>query len=174
MKKKQFNPLALWARFAAIAAVCCMFSTSLAMGATSPLETVLSAAKVVQKEKGGEELRAADKVAPGDLLQYRIGQKNVGKSELSAITAIGPIPKGTRYVGGSAQTKVAGDFLVSIDQGQTWSKEPVKTLSKDASGKTIETIVPPEKYTHVKWVAAKALLPNERWSFLYRVQANPL
>lgn len=142
--------------------------------AASPLETVLTATKVVAKDKGAEELVSADKVVPGDILQYRINQKNVGKSELSSITAIGPIPKGTRYVGGSARTDVPADFQVSIDQGKTWSKEPVKTVGKDASGKTVTTIAPPETYTHVRWTADTALPPKGKSSFFYRVQANPL
>jgi len=145
-----------------------------AVAAASPLETVLTADKVVRKDKGTEEMVSADKVAPGDILQYRINQKNVGRTDLNGITAIGPIPKGTRYVGGSARTDVAADFQVSIDQGKTWSKEPVKTIGKDANGKTVTTIAPPETYTHVRWTVDKSLPPKGKWAFFYRVQANPL
>lgn len=164
--KKQFFLLVAALVFSVIGAT--------AIAAPPPLQTTLTANKVERDAKGVEKFKAADKVAPGEIIQYRIDQKNVGNKALAGITAMGPIPAGTQYVAGSARTDVAGEFMVSIDGGKTWSKEPVKAMVKGADGSMVEQVVSPASYTQVKWVASKPMKSAERWSYTYRVQVPKL
>jgi len=138
----------------------------------SPLENVLKAEKVVTGSDGKESIQAMKKIAPGEVIQYRIDQKNVGKDELTKITAIGPIPKGTQYVGGSAKTATPSVFQVSIDNGNTWSAEPVTRVVKNAAGENETKTVPPSEYTQIRWEAKPPMTKGEKRSFIYRVRVN--
>lgn len=159
---------------AGLVAVLLILGWCSAVGAApkAPLENLLRADKVTTSPEGKETLAAAKKVTPGDVIQYRLDQKNVGKDVLKDVTAVGPIPKGTRYVGGSARTETPCNFKVSIDNGTTWSAEPVTRAIKDASGKMVEQTVPPAEYTHLQWVVKEPMPKDAKRSFLYRVRVN--
>jgi uncharacterized repeat protein (TIGR01451 family) len=152
--------------------VVAMWAGVAAAAPKSPLENVLKAEKVVTAADGKESIQPMKKIAPGEIIQYRIDQKNVGAGPLKEITAIGPIPKGTKYVGQSAKTQTAGVFEVSIDNGKTWSKEPVIRKVKNAAGEMVDETVPPAEYTHLRWAAKEPMNKGEKRSFVYRVRVN--
>lgn len=65
--------------------------------AGAPISSHLSAWKVEQK--GGQEaLVAAGKVAPGDVIEYRVEYRNAGSKDVRDMVATLPIPAAMSYV----------------------------------------------------------------------------
>ena len=72
----------------------------------------------------------------------------------------------------SAKTQTTSVFEVSIDNGQTWNKEPVTRKVKNTAGEMVEETVPPTEYTHLRWVAKDPMNKGEKRNFVYRVRVN--
>ncbi len=125
--------------------------------------------EVVAKEGKREEiLPLPKKVYPGDVIEYRIKAVNTSDGDLKNVVIGAKIPTGTTYVPGSATD--TPEF--SIDNGKTFSKEPVKyTVIVD--GKKVTKTATPDMYTNIRW-QVPVLKPSEEKVFKYRVQVKPL
>jgi len=137
-----------------------------------PLKSTLEAYIVKKDKKGKEVFQKTQDAAPGEIVEYRLIYQNTGKTVLSNLVVNGPIPNHTKFIGDSAITKVSHDFLVSIDYGKTWEKEPVKRVEKLKNGKEKTIIIPPEKYTNVRWLSNDPIKPNSIQTYIYRVKIN--
>ena len=126
-----------------------------------------------------------DLYQPGDRqrLQSYVKQKgnsrativftNNGDAGVSGIKVVDPIPNNTRFIGDSHSADVEAMFEVSIDGGESFEAEPVKRVETQADGSQKEVIVPPEQYTHVRWVAAEELSSKGgKHSYSYRVSVE--
>jgi len=91
---------------------------------------------------------------------------NEGNAEKKNVVIMAYIPKGTVYVKGSA----TGNPEFSIDNGKTFSKEPVKYFVIE-NGKRVEKVATPDMYTNVRW-KVKSIKPNESVEFRYRVKVK--
>lgn len=120
------------------------------------VEAKLAAFKVTNVNKK-EVLAPADKVAPDDLLEYKVVYQNNGKSMLKQLTANLPIPVGTTYVADSA--KPAG-AMASID-GKNFAAMPLKRMVKMPDGKLKEQLVPLAEYRAIKWKLADLAEKNK-------------
>jgi uncharacterized repeat protein (TIGR01451 family) len=124
--------------------------------------------KVVVDDKGKrEELQPLPKkVYPGDVIEYKVIATNTSNEELKNIIIRAKIPEGTVYVPKSA----SGEPEFSIDNGKTFSKEPVKYYVIE-NGKKVEKIATPDMYTNLRW-KIDVLKPNETAEFYYRVRVK--
>lgn len=134
----------------------------------SPLQSTMQAYVISKGGDGKEVAQIAKEVEPGQVVEYRLDYKNVGKTALKGIAVTGPVPDATHYMGDTAATKAAADFKVSIDGGKTFESEPVKRMVENEQGKKIEKIIPPSEYTHVRWILKQPLNAGETESFSYR------
>ena len=141
-----------------LAAACLLSFSSMAVYADNvtpiatakPAKTVeakLAAFKVTLDADKKEVLAPADKVAPGDLLEYQVVYQNNGKSQLKQLTATLPMPVGMTYVAGSAKPANA---MASTD-GKTFAAMPLKRMVKKADGKLEEQVVPLSEYRALRW-----------------------
>jgi len=118
------------------------------------------------KEKKEELQPLPDKVYPGDVIEYKIIATNVSNEELKNVVIKARIPKGTVYVPKSA----TGEPEFSIDNGKTFSKEPVKYFVVE-NGKKVEKIATPDMYTNLRW-KIDSIKPNETVELTYRVKVK--
>ena len=137
-----------------------------------PLKTTMDSFLVSVDKKGKETVAPTKEAEPGQVIQYRIGATNMSKAPLRGLVINGPIPANTKYQAKSNKAQTAHNFLVSIDGGATWDKEPVKRKRKDKDGKIKEVVIGPEEYTHTRWVVKSALGPKKKLEFTYRVKVD--
>ncbi len=136
------------------------------------LRLELSSYRVVQttNEKGekAEAFLPAVSAAPGEVLEWRLRAANLSKKVLHDVSLVIPIPKGTRYLPGSAaelhlddEIKVRPEF--SFDGGATFAYPPLfKKVIVEENGikKEKRQEVKPEEYTHARWLLP-ALAPGQ-------------
>ena len=135
-------------------AVFVVFSTghvALAGNASKPnpaVEVKLTAFKVIVDVLTKKEvLTAANKVAPGDLLEYKARYQNNGNALLKRVTATLPLPIGMTYIAGSAKPANA---LASTD-GSSYETIPLKRMVKQPNGKLEEQLIPLSQYRSLRW-----------------------
>ena len=139
--------------------------------AASGLKLELVSYKVVkvQTEEGRtvEKRVPAAEVAPGDVLLWVLTAENVSGRTLKQVALTIPIPPNTVYVAGSARPLKLGEVVVqplfSYD-GVHFSPPPLKKRVRvEENGKVVEkeVVVPPEEYTHVRWLLPE-LKPGEK------------
>lgn len=136
-----------------------------------PLVSQMDAYLIEVNKDGDEVLKPADTVYPKDKIEYKLTYTNNSKGALDGLVITGPIPQNTVYVGDTDKTKVKSKFVVSIDGGKTFEPEPVKReVMKD--GKKVEVIIPPEKYTAVRWIPEVPINSKEKQIFTYRIEVK--
>lgn len=134
----------------------------------SPLQNSMAAYVVSVDAKGKETLQAATEVEPGQTVEYKLTYQNVSDKALKGLVVTGPVPAATHYIAKSARAQAKANLEVSIDGGKTFEKEPVKRIVTNEAGKKVETIIPPEKYTHLRWIMQEPLAANTTKQFAYR------
>ena len=140
-----------------------------------PAEPLLSSltAMIVSKDSLGQEtLAPAAAAAPGDVVEYQINYTNISPASISGVVITGPIPDSMSYVANSAFAPGGDRLEVSIDNGESWEREPVRRLRQNAQGQTVEVVVPPAEDTHVRWVDAAPIHPSHSIQYKYRAQVN--
>ncbi len=137
----------------------------------SPLRSELRAFTIEKTEDGEEEFTQAERVEPGDVIEYRLRYRNVSEQALTEIVATGPIHESTDYVEGSATASVAMTPQFSIDQGGSFQFAPVTYQVALADGRIEEREATPDMYTHVRWRIAE-LPPSEETELRYRVRVR--
>ena len=106
----------------------------------------LTAYKVV-KNAGKETLTAADKMTPGETVEYKAVYKNTNKSAVRDVKASLPIPQGMQFV---PNTAIPAAPMASTD-GVNFSKLPLMKQVKGADGKMHEEPVPYSEYRSLRW-----------------------
>jgi len=149
-----------------------MTSAVTAAVAEGPLESRLSAFRVVPASNGETKLETAESAAPGDLIEYHLDYANVSQDPLQGLVINGQIPQGTTYVGQSAFADFNHSLEVSIDGGETWTTEPVIRQVKQADGSVKDEVVPPSEYTQIRWRLQDALQPESELALRYRVSVS--
>jgi hypothetical protein len=143
----------------------------------SPLKIQLEQALVTTVKQDGkvvEQLVALPPaVRPGDVLQQTATVRNVGRSAAGANVVV-PVPNGTGYGGRPTAASARWKLVFSADGGKTFASEPLKqTVTTTENGKTVtrEVVVPPSRYTHVRWNVG-SISPDETLKFNFRVQVK--
>lgn len=141
--------------------------------AKGPVTGEIQAYIVTKDGDGQEKIEPAVETEPGQVMEFRIVFTNNGDSSVSGIKVVDPIPLNTRFIGDSHNADIEAEFEVSIDGGESFEPVPVKRFETQADGIQKEVIVPPEQYTHVRWVAAEELASaGGQHSFSYRVSVE--
>ena len=138
-----------------------------------PVTGTIDAYVVVAGADGAERLRAAEVAEPGETMEFRIAFTNAGNEPAGGITVVNPVPSNTRFVPDSHGADVPARFEVSVDGGESFEPEPVTRIETRPDGSQAEVVVPPEQYTHVRWVPAEPLgAGGGTQRFSYRVAVN--
>ncbi|NOY69078.1 MAG: DUF11 domain-containing protein [Deltaproteobacteria bacterium] len=109
-----------------------------------------------------------ERVTPGQIIQYDIVSKNNSKRPLHKVEPEGKIPPGTEYIKNSAKSTGNVKIKFSADNGKSFSTPPLKLKTVLPDGTKIEKIIPPSKYTNIRFVT-KSLKPGESFTSAYRV-----
>lgn len=152
--------------------VTAVVASSTAFSSDSPLVNRLQAYLVQYDQSGNEKLKSVNVAEPEQLIEYQLTYENISNAELEGLVITGPIPSSTEYQAKSAKTVVTSELLVSIDGGKTFESEPVKRTVRNAKGQEEVTIIPPSKYTHVRWKANEKLAAKSTQLFAYRVKVK--
>lgn len=160
-------------RLAFIVLVAVLFGAGLvhALSGEPKLELITTAEKEVKVIKDGKTQItrvSADKTQPGDVVVYTIAYSNTGKGPVVDATIVDPIPKGVVYLPNSAEGKDT-EITCSVDGGRTWLKPPVMMQIKKPDGSVESKPVPPERYTHVRWLIKKPLASGQSGKVSFKV-----
>ena len=126
-------------------------ATSLLVSAQSTpqrggVEVNLTQSKVVAGPNGTERLVAADRAAPGELIEYRATYTNRGTTPVRDLAATLPVPVGMVYVPGTLVPTVA-----FASTGKEFAAIPLKRKMRLADGREVETDVPFPDYRSLQW-----------------------
>ncbi|NND89932.1 MAG: DUF11 domain-containing protein [Granulosicoccus sp.] len=150
-----------------------LFSMAGLAFASGPVTGEIQAFIVSVDEDGKEVILQADEAEPGNVMEFRIVFTNNGDDDVRGVQVVDPIPQNTRFVPDSPQSDVPADFEVSIDGGESFELEPVVRIETQADGSQKEVVIPPEQYTHVRWLAQQELTSNGgQHQFTYRVTVD--
>jgi uncharacterized repeat protein (TIGR01451 family) len=136
----------LMARTALGASMLVFSGLALAKNEASQVEGVLEQNRVVLQD-GREVLQSADRVSPGDTLQYRVRYSNKGSGPATNLVITLPIPKGLEYTPTAGQ---AAASQASLD-GQRFESLPIKRLTRAADGNEALREVPFAQYRALRW-----------------------
>lgn len=141
--------------------------------AKGPVTGEIQAFIVTKDGDGNEKVLLAEETVPGQVMEFRIVFTNNGDSDVSGIKVVDPIPENTRFIGDSHSADVPALFEVSIDGGKSFEVEPIVRVETQTDGSQKEVVIPPEQYTHVRWVATEELASKGgKHSYSYRVSVE--
>lgn len=127
-----------------VLALCCAV---FAMPLLAQVTVELTASKVV-KNAGKETLQPADKMKPGETVEYKAVYKNTDKNAaVKNVQGFLPIPGGMEFV---PDTAVPAAPMASTD-GVNYAKVPLMKKVKGADGKEKEVPVPYSEYRSLRW-----------------------
>jgi uncharacterized repeat protein (TIGR01451 family) len=136
------------------------------------LRSELEAYLVEIDANGNEVLRPADETEPGSVVEYRLQFTNVSADPIAELAVNGPVPARTTYLGKSATTEAQANLVVSIDGGRSYESEPVVRSVHEPDGTIRQVVVPPSRYTHIRWLNEESLEANATVSYRYRVRVD--
>lgn len=141
--------------------------------AKGPVTGEIQAFIVSVTADGEEVVTEAREAEPGHVMEFRIVFTNSGEEDVRGIQVVDPIPNNTRFIPDSHQSDVPAAFEVSIDGGESFEVEPVVRIETQSDGSQKEVVVPPEQYTHIRWLAEEELESNGgKHEYTYRVTVD--
>jgi uncharacterized repeat protein (TIGR01451 family) len=142
--------------------------TSVAIGRP---EVKVNLAGLVERNKEAIPVEKAAAVNPGETINWTITSENDGNAPAREYKTVGQIPKGTTFVAGSATAEGSTTVVYSIDNGQTYSVQPM-IEEKQADGSTKPVPAPVSMYTQVRYEWADPLAANSKLSAAYKVRVK--
>ena len=136
--------------------------------AKTDLNIALTAQKVIAKSDGREQLAAADRAFPGELIQYDALYENRSERPLNNVAPTLPIPTGMMYVADTAKPAPAE---ASLD-GKVFAAIPLKRTVTLPTGEVQEQIVPPSEYRALRWHVGE-LAPGSKTTVMARTRILP-
>lgn len=124
-------------------------------------------------ERGGEvvPVEGAQTVNPGEILHWTITSQNEGTAPARQYKAVGQIPRGTTLVAGSATADGTATVVYSIDNGKTYSANPL-VEEKQADGSVKIVPAPVSMYTQVRYEWSDALAGGGKLNASYKVRVK--
>jgi hypothetical protein len=124
-------------------------------------------------ERAGKRLALAEveSVRPGEILEWQIVSLNEGTGAARDYKAVGHIPQGTAFVQGSAEAEAGSVVTYSIDNGKTFSAQPI-VEEKQPDGTVKRVPAPASMYTEVRYEWSDALAAGGKLSASYRVRVK--
>lgn len=127
----------LWIAFVAV---------SLYLPLFAEVKVVLTASKIVVAN-GSEQRLSADKVKPGETIEYVAEYRNNAKTPVSDVVATLPIPSDMEYI---PETADPVQVMASTDE-HTYAPVPLKRMVRGADGKMTAVQVPFSEYRSLRW-----------------------
>lgn len=128
-------------------------------------------AGVVERNKEVVPVEKAEAVNPGETINWTITSENEGNAPAREYKTVGQIPKGTTYVAGSAKADGSTTVVYSIDNGQTYSVQPM-IEEKQPDGSTKPVPAPVSMYTQVRYEWADPLAASSKLAASYKVRVK--
>jgi uncharacterized repeat protein (TIGR01451 family) len=153
-----------------------MLTTSLAAQAEPARALAVTAENLMAGDARHQALVAkgsdAATVLPGDVVRYRLRFTNLTQGDVRGVVFNNPVPKGMRYVGGSAGAD-RNDVIMeySIDGGRAYAARPMVTQVVD--GKRVQVPASPEQYSHVRWTVRGSISPGASVTAEFRALLPP-
>src|SRR5258708_3384563 len=107
---------------------------------------VLSQNKIVVAN-GVEHKQSADKVLPGDVIEYVVECKNPDAKPIKDLKHVLPVPAGLEYI---PQTASPVPVMASTD-GRHFAPVHLKRTVKGGYGTMVEQLVPGSEYRSLQW-----------------------
>ncbi len=132
----------------------------------------MEAQKIVMNEENREIAVPAEKVFPGDTVEYMLKYRNTGDVSASGVDLVGPVPSGTVYLDRTASDNKGLSPVFSIDGGKRYGQWPViyEVIRKDGSSE--QKVATPEMITHIKWAMGETLDIGQEVAVSYRVKVR--
>jgi uncharacterized repeat protein (TIGR01451 family) len=93
-----------------------------------------------------------------DTLRYEVKFKNPTQVTLRNVVFENPLPSNLMLIGGTATTSAPARIEYSIDNGKTFSTQPM--VRETINGRAVERPAAPERYTHIRWTVTGDVAPN--------------
>jgi hypothetical protein len=122
----------------------------------------------------GDEQIALDKagaVHPGEVLNWKIISANEGDGAAREYKTVAHVPAGTSLVAGSATAEYGAQVTYSIDNGKSFSAQPV-IEEKQADGTVKRVAAPISMYTEVRYEWADPLAAGATLNASYKVRVK--
>jgi hypothetical protein len=122
----------------------------------------------------GDEQIALDKagaVHPGDILNWKITSANEGDGAAREYKTVAHVPAGTSLVAGSATAEYSAQVSYSIDNGKSFSAQPV-IEEKQADGTVKRVAAPISMYTEVRYEWSDPLAAGATLNASYKVRVK--
>ncbi len=148
--------------FLVMAGIFCFFIGVSRASPDAQLDLKTTAEKEIKVQKNGKwviEKEPLEKTNPRDVIVYTVTYTNVGKNPVVDATIVDPIPAGTSYILDSAKGENA-KVTCSIDGGRSFLPPPIWIKFKKPDGTVEKRQAPADRYTHVRWIIRKPVLPG--------------
>jgi uncharacterized repeat protein (TIGR01451 family) len=133
------------------------------------IKVTSKAQKMVIENKAGKKSYSflpANKVLPGEIIQYQTYFENISNQFADGISIVNPIPKHTVYLPHSAQGKNT-QSVFSVDGGKHYVKAgTLKVRGRDGKLHPAK----PSDYTHIRWQYQGSLAPKAKQAVAFRVR----
>ena len=117
--------------------------------------------------------RDAGKVTPGDVVEYRLVFTNITGNPVNNIQFTDPLPKGMRYLQGTAGAdREDVDVEFSLDGGTSYSEQPMVEVVVE--GRTELRPANPEDYTNIRWTVHGEVQPEASVTAAFQVRFDGL
>lgn len=136
-----------------------------AFAADADVSIELTAWAVGKGADGNEHLIAADRVKPGEPLQYRAAYTNHGRQRVRDLVASLPIPVGTELIEAPSLLPAT---TASLD-GKVFAATPLMRKVRAADGRFVDEPVPLGEYRVLRW-PQRDLAANATFSVGARVR----
>jgi uncharacterized repeat protein (TIGR01451 family) len=123
----------------------------------------------VSKHAQAEVLEVADRVKPGEVIEYQVTYRNTSNHLVRQLQATLPIPVETEYLPNTAHPQ---GVQASVD-GVIYAPVPLHRPVKLANGQVEEREVPVSEYRSLRWVLGD-LPANQKTTVSARVRLAPL
>jgi uncharacterized repeat protein (TIGR01451 family) len=95
---------------------------------------------------------------PNDTLRFFLAFRNTQDREVRNVAIDNPLPVGLVFLGGSVVASGAARVEYSIDNGVTYSAQPMVKVVVD--GQEVERPADPASYTHIRWTILEGVAPG--------------
>ena len=147
--------------------------SAVAQDESAPEALVVSATILSWGQAGPQAIDAPDRdpnrVAPGDVVEYRLVFTNITGRPVKNIQFTDPLPERMYYLQGTAGAdREDVDVEFSLDGGTSYSEQPMVEVVVD--GRTEQRPASPEDYTDIRWTVHGEVQPDARVTAAFQVR----
>ena len=160
-----------------VAMVLALASGSAAAQEEAPKALVISATILSWEQGRPQAIDAPDRdpnrVAPGDVVEYRLVFTNITRRPVNNIQFTDPLPEGMHYLQGTAGAdREDVDVEFSLDGGTSYSEQPMVEVVVE--GRTELRPASPEDYTNIRWTVHGEVEPDASVTAAFQVRFDGL